>query len=279
MVVFPNCKINIGLNVIRKRSDGFHDLETIFYPVPFTDALEVITLDTGRETSTAGITFSMSGLQVDGDADNNLCVKAYHLLKAGYPQIPAVKSHLHKAIPMGAGLGGGSADGAFMLQLLNRKYELALTQNQLTAYALQLGSDCPFFMVNKPCFAEGRGEIMQPVHLDLTGYSLLLVNPGVHVNTGWAFRQLTPAVPPVSLLETIAMPVESWKENITNDFEVAVTNTFPVLNHIKEKMYNNGASYVAMSGSGSTMFGLFKNDHAPAGLLFGGDFFERLFKL
>lgn len=190
MIVFPNCKINLGLHILRKRTDGFHDLETIFYPLPVTDALEVL--------PAATLTFASSGIAVPGNEADNLCLKAFHLLLQDFPHIQPVNIHLHKHIPIGAGLGGGSADAAFMLQLLNQKFQLGLTTDALVAYAAQLGSDCPFFILNKPCFATGRGEVMEPVELDLSGYSFLLVHPGIHVNTGWAFRQLTPKQPDYS---------------------------------------------------------------------------------
>jgi len=186
MVVFPNCKINLGLRIIRKRNDGYHDLETVFYPIPLTDALEVIRVS-GADTD---IAFQSSGLPISGDSTNNLCVKAYQLLKKDFPQLGSVQMHLHKVIPMGAGLGGGSSDGAFALQLINDLFHLQLSKEQLIGYALQLGSDCPFFILNQPCFASGRGEKMEPVALDLSGYHFAIVNPGIHVNTGWAFSQL-----------------------------------------------------------------------------------------
>ena len=185
MVVFPNCKINIGLRILDKRPDGFHNLETIFYPIPLKDSLEII-----RDTSPQQeIIFSQSGNQIDGVPADNLCIKAYRLLKKDFPQLPAIQMHLHKAIPLGAGLGGGSADAAFAIKLLNEKFQLNLSPDQLISYSLQLGSDCPFFIINKPCYATGRGEIMQPLTISLSGYQLVLVNPGIHVNTSWAFSQ------------------------------------------------------------------------------------------
>ncbi|HRI24846.1 MAG TPA: 4-(cytidine 5'-diphospho)-2-C-methyl-D-erythritol kinase, partial [Ferruginibacter sp.] len=214
MVVFPNCKINLGLNILRKREDAFHDLETVFYPVPFTDVLEVI--------SSNHPSFSITGYPVDGDASGNLCVKAYHLLKKDFPQLPEIKIHLHKAVPTGAGLGGGSADASFMLKLLNEKFTLGLSEQQLVSYALRLGSDCPFFILNKPCFAQGRGEILEEIPLNLSAYRILLINPGIHVNTGWAFAQIRPAVPERSIREIIMQPVETWKTGLKNDFEDAV---------------------------------------------------------
>lgn len=256
MIVFPNCKLNLGLHILQKRSDGFHDLETVFYPLPLQDALEIIQSD----EKGASLQFTTSGLPVDGKAEDNICYKAYFLLKDRFPQLPAVKMHLHKVIPMGAGLGGGSADGAFTLLLLNKKFNLGLSENELIGYALQLGSDAPFFIVNNPCFATGRGEKMEPVNLDLSAYKFLIVNPGIHINTGWAFRQITPQSGRPSLKEKIVLPVEQWKEHITNDFEAPVAAAHPEIYTLKEELYRHGAAYAAMSGSGSTMFGLFRKD-------------------
>ncbi|MDB5279360.1 MAG: 4-(cytidine 5-diphospho)-2-C-methyl-D-erythritol kinase [Ferruginibacter sp.] len=258
MVVFPGCKINFGLRILNKRDDGYHNLETIFYPVAFTDALEIIS-----SSNSAPIIFSNSGLAVDGDSKDNICVKAYWLLKKDFPQLPSITMHLHKCIPMGAGLGGGSADAAFTLQLLNRLFHLQVSTEKLMHYAAQLGSDCAFFILNKPCLATGRGEILKPVALNLSGYTLALVNPGIHVNTGSAFAALKlrqpeeESSPLLSLTEIIQLPVTSWKNTLINDFEEPVCGSWPVINEIKEKLYNMGAVFAAMSGSGSTVFGLF----------------------
>lgn len=257
MVVFPNCKINLGLNIIAKRHDGFHDLETVFYPVPLKDALEIIIPEQDLSTP---VEFTMSGHAVDGNADDNICFKAYHLLKKEFPHIAGIKMHLHKAIPMGAGLGGGSADGAFTLKLLDKLFELNLSDEQLIHFALQLGSDCPFFIFNKPCFASGRGEIMNPVTIDLSSYKIILVNPGIHVNTGWAFSQINPTVPGISLSSTISQPIENWQELIKNDFEEPVFKHHPEIKSIKETLQAAGAVYSSMSGSGSTVFGFFKKE-------------------
>ncbi len=256
MVIFPNCKINLGLRILRKRTDGYHDLETVFYPLPWKDVVEVITA-TGSPKE--NVQFHASGLTVAGNQSDNLCIKAYNLLKPKFPDLPPIQLYLHKAIPMGAGLGGGSADGAFTLRLLNDKYQLGLSATELIELALQLGSDCPFFILNTPCFATGRGEIMEPVSCNLAGYKILLINPGIHINTGWAFSQLNLSTPPsVSLKEIIQQPVETWKDQLLNDFEKPVFELHPEIRAIKEKMYSNGAVYAAMSGSGSTVFGLFK---------------------
>lgn len=263
MVVFPNCKINIGLNILNKRPDGFHDLETVFIPVPLKDSLEIIR---ANDHST-DVVFSQSGFVVDGSMDNNICVKAYRLLKIDFPELPCIQMHLHKAIPMGAGLGGGSADAAFSLLLLNDKFHLNLSTEQLINYALILGSDCPFFIVNQPSFASGRGEILQPVDLSLAGYQLVLINTGIHINTGWAFAQLKneTADNRVSkhLFQLINQPIQSWRDAITNDFEKPVFEAHPLLQEIKDMLYTKGAIYASMSGSGSTLFGLFEAAHLP----------------
>lgn len=257
MVVFPNCKINLGLRILNKRPDGFHNLSTVFYPVPLNESLEIIrSQDPGKQ-----VQFTMSGSAVEGPEENNLCIKAYHLLKKDFPSLPNIKMHLHKAIPSGAGLGGGSADGAFTVALLNRKFQLKLSQQHLIDYALQLGSDCPFFILNQPCIASGRGELMQPIPLALSGYYLVLVNPGIHVNTGWAFTELKKYQSfkqrTEDVAEIIQLPVGTWKDALVNDFEQPVFAQYPEVKAIKEKLYKLDAAYASMSGSGSTVFGLF----------------------
>jgi len=256
MLLFPNCKINLGLSIIRKREDGYHDLETVFYPVGLRDAVEVIKLGQGSN----GVVYSCSGLRVAGGDKDNLCVKAYGLLKKDFPELPGVKIHLHKAIPMGAGLGGGSADGAFTLRLLNEFCGLTLSDEQLMAYALQLGSDCPFFIHNKPCFATGRGEVLQEITLDLSMYTFIIVNPGIHVSTAKAFSQIRPGKPRQSILDIIHQPIHFWKEQLLNDFETGVSNTYPEIARIKEQLYANGAIYASMTGSGSSVYGLFEKN-------------------
>lgn len=256
MISFPNCKINLGLNITAKRADGFHDIETVFYPLAIKDVLEIVTL----QQETAGIEFTATGLEIAGDTLNNLCIKAYHLLKRDFPQLPSIKMHLHKNIPMGAGLGGGSADGAFVLKMLNEKFQLNISTDQLINYALQLGSDCPFFIINQPCFAEGRGEKLQPINLDLSGYQFVVVNPGIHINTGWAFSQIQPAQPAKNVKDIITQPIETWKHELVNDFEVPVFTAHPQIKSIKENLYAQGAEYASMSGSGSTVFGIFEKE-------------------
>ncbi len=250
MVLFPNAKINLGLNVIRKRPDGYHDLETVFCPVNLKDALEVI--------PSAETAFHLSGLPVKGNTVDNLCLKAYQLLKKNFPDLPFVNIHLHKAIPMGAGLGGGSADGAFMLAMLDKQFQLHLTQQQLIDYALRLGSDCPFFIINKPCFAAGRGEILSLVELNLWSYKIVLINPGIHISTKEAFSNLIPLIPEKSIRQIISQPIFAWKNELVNDFEMNVFKLFPEIKEIKNNLYDGGAIYASMTGSGSSVFGIFE---------------------
>ena len=256
MVLFPNCKINLGLNIISKREDGYHNLETVFYPLNITDALEIIP----NQTSDPAIEFSASGIQINGATENNLCVKAYLLLKKDFPQLPGIKMHLLKMIPIGAGLGGGSADGAFTLMLLNKKFSLNLSTDQLLNYAFALGSDCPFFIIGKPCFATRRGEKLKEINLNLSAYKFCIINPGVHINTGWAFFQIKAAKHFSGILEIINQPIETWKHKLINDFEEPVLRHYPQLQFIKEQLYKQGAIYAAMSGSGSTFFGIFNKN-------------------
>jgi 4-diphosphocytidyl-2-C-methyl-D-erythritol kinase len=257
LIVFPNCKINLGLQIKRKRADGFHALETIFLPVSLNDALEVVSSQTGETT------LQVSGNVIDAVAEDNICIKAYRLLQQQFPKLPAVQVHLHKNIPAGAGLGGGSADGSFMLSLLNQKYNLGLSTPELAALALQLGSDCPFFVYNQACFASGRGEILQPLDLDLSAFSLVLVNPQIHINTGWAFRQLPAERKHADLRSVMELPVSKWQYLLVNDFEVPVFEQYPEIAAIKSKLYEQGAVFASMTGTGSTVFGLFPKDATP----------------
>lgn len=274
MIVFPNCKINLGLRILRKRTDGYHDLETVFYPIPLFDALEIVEYkDPVRSSS---MPFTLSGLEVEGDPMSNICAKAYRLLKRDFPQLPHIHMHLHKVIPSGAGLGGGSADAAFTLLLLNRLFQLSLSEKDLIGYAAELGSDCPFFIINKPCVATGRGELLEPVKLDLAGYDIVLVNPGIHVNTGDAFRNLIPAKAPVSVRDIIRQPLERWKDELVNDFEKVIFRKHREIVEIKDTLYRLGALYASMSGSGSTVFGIFPSGNVPA-LHFPPDYFVRSF--
>ena len=256
LLLFPNCKINLGLKIIRKRDDGFHDLETFFYPIAIKDVLEIAQ----NNNATKDVEFITTGLPIAGDEESNLCIKAYRLLKKDFPQLPPIKMHLHKTIPMGAGLGGGSADGAFALKLLNEKFQLNLSPEELIGYALQLGSDCPFFIMNQPSFAEGRGEKLQSIRLDLSNYQFIIINPNIHINTGWAFSQIQPGQPAKPVKDIIQQPIITWKDELTNDFEVAVFETYPQIQAIKENLYTQGAVYSSMTGTGSTVFGIFNRD-------------------
>jgi 4-diphosphocytidyl-2-C-methyl-D-erythritol kinase len=249
VITFPNCKINLGLNITNKRSDGYHDLETVFYPIGLKDAIEVIEKEDFK--------FSTSGLAIEGDHQNNLCNKAYHLLKKDLPQLPALHLHLHKAIPMGAGLGGGSADGAFTLKLLNKKFGLSLSEKLLLEYALQLGSDCPFFIINKSCFAKGRGEVLEQIDIDLSAFKIVIVHPGIHISTAWAFSNIKPSIPKKSIKEIIKQPIQTWKDELKNDFEDSVFLQHPEIKKIKTELYDAGAIYASMSGSGSALYGIF----------------------
>lgn len=256
MILFPHCKVNLGLHITAKRDDGFHDLETVFYPLPFYDIIEIIEKENSSATEPE---FSSTGIEIPGPG-NNLCVHAWELLKKDRPSLPSVKMHLHKTIPTGAGLGGGSSDASFTLMLINEKFKLGLSTSQLMSYALKLGSDCPFFLMKEPAFAKGRGEILEQVELNLSDYILALVNPGIHVSTRDAFEEIIPSSPKKSIREIIQQPVESWKEELKNDFEVTVFRKHPRIASIKDELYNKGALYASMSGSGSTVFGIFKQD-------------------
>ena len=261
MVVFPNCKINLGLQILAKRNDGFHNIETVFYPIQLKDALEIISFD-----NTEQVIFSSSGYPINGNTKDNLCLRAYYLLKNDFPDLPFVKIHLHKNIPMGAGLGGGSADAAFTLQLLNSLFCLNIPVNRLLDYSLQLGSDCPFFIMNTPCLGLGRGELLEEIKLDLSAYKIVIVNPGIHINTGEAFANLnleTNDPNYISLKNIIQQPIETWQHNLKNDFEIPVFKKHPVIKNIKEALYKQSAIYAAMSGTGSTVFGLFKKEESP----------------
>ncbi len=259
MVVFPNCKINLGLNIIRKRSDGFHDLETVFFPIPIYDVLEIIPADHSK-AETNDLSFTSSGLSIDDDNENNLCIRAYQLLKKDFPQVSEIQMHLHKIIPAGAGLGGGSADASFTLNLLNKIFDLRLDAAQLMMYAENLGSDCPFFIINKPSYATGKGETLEPIEIELSRYKFILVNPGIIIHTANAFSRITPSVPEQSVKDIMQQPVTTWKENLKNDFEYPVFIQYPEISKIKDDFYNEGAVYASMSGSGSTVYGIFEKE-------------------
>lgn len=245
MLLFPNAKINIGLQLHAKRPDGYHELETIFYPIDWCDVLELL--------PTEEMLFTSSGISIPGEG--NLCLDAYHLLKSDF-DISPVHIHLHKVIPIGAGLGGGSSDAAFTLKGLNDLFSLGLTSEQLKVYAIKLGADCPFFIENKPMLAKGIGELLSPIDLDLSAYYIFVQNPGIHVSTKNAYAGVTPKASTHSLTDLIGPAVEHWQ--LKNDFEASVFKQFPAIHELKQSLYDAGAAYAAMSGSGSSVFALFK---------------------
>lgn len=254
MLVFPNCKINLGLRILRKRPDGFHDLETIFYPIPVVDVLEILPIESEKKGT---IKFKQTGVVIQGQIEQNLCVKAYRLLQDKIPDLPSIYLHLQKNIPTGAGLGGGSADGAFVLQTLQEIFQLPLSKEQLMELALQLGSDCPYFLLQKPALGEGRGEKLSPLPISLSGYQILLIHPGFSISTIAAFQGVKPVINGTSLRESIICPIEEWKDVIVNQFEETVFLRHPELARIKNELYDAGAIYASMSGSGSTLYGIF----------------------
>ena len=248
MIVFPNAKINIGINIIDRRSDGYHNIETIFYPLPIYDALEALPGDE--------LTFNSSGLEIPGRIEDNLCIKGYHLIKKDY-DLPPVNIHLLKHIPIGAGLGGGSANAAFFIKLVNSLFSLGLTTIQMMDYARQLGADCAFFIENKPLFAFEKGDQFESIKLDLSKYKIVLVMPPVHVSTGEAYRGVRPSPVKDSLYDLILGPIQEWKHFIKNDFEESVFKNHPAIRGVKADLYGAGAIYASMSGSGASVFGIF----------------------
>lgn len=256
-IIFPLAKINLGLNVVERRPDGYHNLQTVFYPVPIMDALEVSEMNDAFP-STADCDLKVTGIDVEGDEQRNLVVRAYHLLKDEFPTLPRLHTHLYKGIPTQAGMGGGSSDCAAMLTLLNRMGNLNLTASQLIERAARLGADCPFFILNKPAYAEGIGERLRPISLDLKGWYLCVVRPNIPVPTREAFAHITPRHPEHCCLDIVSQPVETWRDLLVNDFEYSVFRAHPQLAAVKKQLYNLGAVYAAMSGSGSALFGLFR---------------------
>lgn len=251
MIAFPNAKINLGLNILRKRRDGYHDIESCLYPIPWYDAIEII------ESKAFG--FYSYGLPIPKDSQSNLCIRAYELLRKHF-QLPCVEIHLLKKIPIGAGLGGGSADGVFTLKLLNDLFALQIGQEELAHYALLIGSDCPFFVRNTPSIATDRGEILENYPMDLKRYYLAIFDPGIHISTKEAYAEATPSLPDMSVREILNQGIASWKDLLVNDFETSIFNAYPHIKHIKNQMYNSGALYSSMTGSGSAVFGLFAEE-------------------
>ena len=256
MLIFPQAKINLGLNIVERRPDGYHNLQTVFYPVPLCDALEVLPMDDDFPCD-AFCDLKLSGISVEGDEQNNLVVRAYRLLKDEFPQLPRVHIHLHKAIPTQAGMGGGSSDASAMLVLLNRHFLLGLSEQQLIERAARLGADCPFFILSSPAYAEGIGERLQPLALSLKGWWLAVVRPPVPVSTREAFALITPRHPDACCRDIVALPVEQWQQQLVNDFEASVFAQHPQIGQVKEQLLRLGAVYSAMSGSGSAVFALF----------------------
>jgi len=247
MIVYPNAKINIGLNVLEKQVDGYHQISSIFYPV--NELFDIIEIFPSK-----GFSFSSSGIAIPGN--NNLCVKAFELLRLDF-KIDNVTMHLHKQIPIGAGLGGGSSDGAFVLKALNELFKLELSCIELEKYALQLGADCPFFIENSPKYITGIGEKMRNINLDLSSYKLKFIYPELHISTAEAYGGIIPSQPKKNLLDLINQPIENWKKSVKNDFEVAAFAKYPELAKMKEQLYADGAIYASMTGSGSVIYGVF----------------------
>lgn len=254
MVVFPNAKINLGLEILRKRPDGFHDIDSVFYPVPLCDALEVVELSDARRDR-----WNYSGLNIPGSEAENLCAIAMNLLRER-KEIPSLDIFLHKAIPMGAGLGGGSADGSFFLKCIDELFQLGLGQDELKGMALKLGSDCPFFIDNLPARAQGRGEALTPIDVDLMGKHLMLVCPDIHVSTKEAYGIIRPDDSQESPTEIVTKPVDQWRGQLRNRFEEFAFEQDPKLAEVKRDLYEEGALYASMSGSGSAIYGIFDEE-------------------
>lgn len=259
MITFPIAKINLGLNVVERRADGYHNLQTVFYPVPLKDALEVVPMDEAFP-SAADCDLKVTNMKIEGDEQRNLVVRAYRLLKQDYPALPRIHAHLWKGIPTQAGMGGGSSDCGFMIRLLNDMFQLRLTKQQMADYAARLGADCAFFIYATPCYAEGIGERLCPVSLDLGGWHFGVVRPDIPVPTKEAFSRIRPHYPLHNCREVVARPVDDWRGLLVNDFEESVFALHPELAAVKEQLYDMGATYAAMSGSGSALFGLFKEE-------------------
>lgn len=261
MIIFPIAKINLGLNVVERRPDGYHNLETVFFPVNLKDALEVVPMDPAFP-SAVDCDLKVTNIHIEGDEQRNLVVRAYQLLKQDFPQMARVHAHLYKAIPTQAGMGGGSSDCAAMLLLLNRMFSLGLSEQQLIDYAARLGADCPFFILNRPAYAEGIGERLQPMDVNLKGYYLAVVRPDIPVPTKEAFSLITPQHPARNCRDIVQQPVETWRGLLDNDFEKSVFALHPEIGAVKQQLYEMGAVYAAMSGSGSSLFGIFREQPA-----------------
>ncbi|MCB0487832.1 MAG: 4-(cytidine 5'-diphospho)-2-C-methyl-D-erythritol kinase [Cyclobacteriaceae bacterium] len=249
MVCFPHCKINLGLRVISKREDGYHNIDTCFYPIPWTDVLEIVPAKT--------ISFTNTGIPIPGKPEQNLCLRAYYLIAEEFDIAP-VSIHLHKVVPMGAGLGGGSSDAAFTLKLLNDIFELDISDDQLKNFAAQLGSDCAFFVDDKPMLGSGRGEILDTINISLKGKHLVIAKPDVHISTAEAYQGITPKMPVQDVRNIVEnTTIENWSGVLVNDFEDSVFSQHPIIVEIKQRFYDEGAVYASMSGSGASVFGIF----------------------
>ncbi len=259
MITFPVAKINLGLNVVEKRPDGYHNLQTVFYPVPMMDALEIVPMSDGFP-SDVDCDLKVTNITIEGDEQRNLVVRAYQLLKADFPDMPRVHAHLWKGIPTQAGMGGGSSDCGYMIRLLNETFDMGLSSEQMQQYAARLGADCAFFIESSACYAEGIGERLQPIDLDLSGWHIGVVRPDIPVPTKEAFSRIHPHYPALNCREAVMQPVETWRDTLTNDFEESVFVLHPEIGAVKEQLYKMGATYAAMSGSGSALFGLFKDE-------------------
>lgn len=273
MLTFPCAKINLGLNVIAERPDGYHDIETVFYPIPLTDALEIKHMDP-RFPHTNNCDLKVTGNTTVGDGADNLVVKAYNLLERDF-DLPPIHAHLHKRIPSQAGLGGGSADGAFMIRLLDERFRLNIGIAEMERYAAELGSDCPFFISAEPSFATGRGEILEPAdgpRGNLEGYYVGVVRPDVSVSTREAYQQITCQQPQKSCRAIVRQPIDTWRSELVNDFEAPVFRAHPELSQVKQRLYDLGAVYAAMSGSGSALFGIFRQAPQAFATHFPGSF-------
>ena len=259
MLVFPNAKLNLGLYVTQRRPDGFHTLESVFVPLPWTDALELLPAPAGAATS-----LTLTGRSIPGDPATNLCVRAYELLQTDFPQLPPVQLYLHKIVPIGAGLGGGSADAAFALKAANDLFSLNLSVEALEIYARRLGSDCAFFIQNKPVLAVEKGDVFEEIELQLTGAGCVVVYPNIHISTAEAYARISPQLPQHPLREALGQPMNTWRETVSNDFETALTPSHPVLAEIKQQLYAAGAAYASLSGSGSAVYGLWESGEPAA---------------
>ncbi|MCR4613182.1 MAG: 4-(cytidine 5'-diphospho)-2-C-methyl-D-erythritol kinase [Bacteroidaceae bacterium] len=273
MIVYPNAKINIGLNVVAKRPDGYHDLETVFYPIDLQDALEVHGVNENEPMTGEGYQLKVGGTVLGGRPADNLVVRAYQLLRQEFPdKVQPVSIYLFKHVPTGAGLGGGSSDAAFMLKLLNERFDLGLTTEQLEERATRIGADCAFFVQNRPVYAEGIGNVFSDISLSLAGKTLVLVKPDVFVSTADAYRFVTPQRREHSLKELLQEPIEKWKDLVVNDFEASVFPKYPEIAAIKDRLYDLGAVYAAMSGSGASVYGIFNQPVEHVDEVFAGYF-------